>query len=454
MEMSEFLNRPIEDLIRPEGFSCACGKRHTAFVRYLKLGRGAVDLVPDALKALGSTHPMVVCGPYGYEAAGKRVCALLEENAIAYTLCVIPGGEHSRIKPAEQAAGYTLLRFDHDCDLILGVGSGVINDLCKVLGKTACRPCMIVATAPSMDGYASDSASMEIGNIKHSLGEQIPAAILCDTEILAAAPMHMLHAGLGDILAKFTSLCDWKVSSIVTGEYYCDDVAALVRSSLMKAAGGAAGVKERQEASIRAVTEGLLLSGLTISYAGTSHPASGLEHYFSHCWEMMRLERGQEYELHGIQVGIGTLLTIRIIEWLKTIRPDMRRAITAADSFDGAAWERNLRRVFPKAADGLVALERTAGKNGREERLRRAEQIAASWDTLMAVFESVPPYGEVETLMRKVGMPARPEEIGLSPQDVADAFVCSRDIRNKYLLSSLIWDIGYMDEFAERIGKE
>ena len=447
--MSDFAGAPLAQLIRPEGFPCTCGRQHAAAIRYLKIGPGVIHLLPEALRAIGARHPMVVCGSCGYEVAGKTVCALLDQNTISYSLHVIPCEDQERIKPAEYAAGSMLLHYDHNCDLVLGVGSGVINDLCKVLSKTAKIPCMIVATAPSMDGYASDSSSMEIDGIKCSLKEQMPAAILCDTKLLAQAPMHMIHAGLGDILAKYTSLCDWKLSNIVTGEYYCDAVAELVRDSLMKTVSGAQAIKERKESSIQAVTEGLVLSGIGIAFAGTSHPASGLDHYFSHCWEMMLLERGEDYELHGIQVGIGMLLTLKIIERLKTVRPDMTRAEAAADRFDEAAWEQNLRRVFPKAADGIIAIERKAGKNLRAGRLRRAARAIDCWDEILELFDTtLPGYDEVEALMLELGMPTKPQEIGLTPEDVADAFVCSRDIRDKYLLSSLIWDLGYMDEFA------
>lgn len=437
-------------LIRPKGFPCTCGRQHAAAIRYLKIGPGVIRLLPEALSALGARHPMVVCGPFGYEIAGKTVCMLLDQRKITYSLHVIPCDDRGKIKPAEYATGSALLHFNHDCDLVLGVGSGVINDLCKVLSKTAKIPCMIMATAPSMDGYASDSSSLEIGGIKCSLREQMPAAILCDTEILAQAPMHMIHAGLGDILAKYTSLCDWKLSNIVTGEYYCSAVAQLVNDSLLNTVSSAQGIQERKKSSIQAITEGLVLSGIGIAFAGTSHPASGLDHYFSHCWEMMLLERGEDYELHGIQVGIGMLLTLKIIERLKTIRPDMPHAEAAADRFDEAAWEQNLHRIFPKAADGIIAIERKAGKNERRGRLQRAARAIDCWDEILELFETtLPSSNEVEELMLQLGMPTTPQEIGLTPEDVADAFACSRDIRDKYLLSSLIWDLGYMEEFAD-----
>ena len=436
-----------EELIRPEGFSCSCGRQHRAEIRFLRIAPGALSEVTKALSVLGCSRPMVVCGPHGYEAAGKTVCSLLEAGGIAYSLHRLDEENGERIKPSEHAAGSLLLGYDQKCDMILGVGSGVINDLCKVLCTAAKVPCMIVATAPSMDGYASDSASVEIGSIKYSLKEKMPEAILCDTQILAKAPQKMIRAGMGDILAKYTSLIDWKISHIVTGECYCDLAADLVRDSLRRTVAVADGVRESREETVLAITEGLVLSGIGITFAGCSHPASGLEHYFSHCWEMMQLEKGKDSELHGIQVSIGMLLTLKIIEYLKTICPVMEHAEAAAGRFDEAVWEKNIRRVFPKAADGILEIEKQTRKNDRAGRLERAAIAIAHWDEILSLFQTeLPSYEETKALMRRIGMPVTPREIGLTNREVIDAFVCSRDIRDKYLLSSLIWDIGYMEE--------
>lgn len=448
--MSEIAAASPEQLIRPEGFPCSCGKEHRADIQYLKIQPGAVRLVPEALAVLGTRRPMVICGPFGYEAAGKTVCALLEGAGVPYTLYRLQSEDGGKIKPSEHAAGSLLFNFDPACDLILGVGSGVINDLCKMLGRAARLPCMIVATAPSMDGYASDSSSVEIGGIKRSVKSQMPAAILCDTQIMAQAPLCMIHAGLGDIFAKYTALFDWRLAHMVTGEPYCGEIAQLVDRSLQKTVAAAPRAVKREEDAVCAIAEGLVLSGLGMAFAGSSHPASGLDHYFSHCWEMLLLERGQDYALHGLQTGVGMLLTLKIAEKLKGISPDLARARAAADRFDPAAWEQNLRRVFPKAASGILEIERKAGKNERAGRLKRAERIIAVWDQILKLMEdTLPRYDAVKAMMLDAGMPTTPWELGLTADDAVDAFVCSRDIRDKYLLSSLIWDIGYLEEAAQ-----
>ena len=446
--MEDLKSKKIEELIRPEGFSCSCGKNHKAGIPFIRIGSGALASVPEALALLGKHHPMVLCGPNGYKAAGKAVCSLLKKSGIPYTLHILEEEGGGMLRPAEFAVGSAVLNFDHDADIVLGVGSGVINDTCKVVGKAAKIPCMIVATAPSMDGFASDGSSMEVGGIKLSLKEQVPEAIIGDIDVLSDAPLHMIHAGIGDILAKITSLFDWELSAIATGEHYCSNIAALVNQSLQNVIRLAPQAVQREPEAISEITEGLVLSGIAMAMEGSSHAASGLDHYFSHCWEMMKLERGEPYELHGVQVGVGMLLTLKIVQWLKTVRPDMAQVEKAISAFDREAWENKIRSVFPKSSDGILKMELSARKNDPEGRRIRAGRVIDAWDEVMALMEELPDYAEMAEYMKKLGMPTKPEEIGVSRQDALDAFVCSRDIRNKFILSSMVWDLGYMEECA------
>ena len=448
--MKEFHNLPASKLISPSGFECDCGKTHIARgLRSINIGSGIISTLPSVLRELSISKPFIVTDKNEYEAAGRQAEALLLEAGVPYRLHVIPTADGERVAPAELATGSVALNFDVSCDGILCVGSGVMNDLCKVMSNITGRPSVVIATAPSMDGYASDGAAMEVNNIKLSLKQVIPAALICDTDIMAEAPMHMLHAGLGDMMGKFSALSEWKIARLILGESYCAETAKLVGVSLDKIINASSGISERNRQSIAAITEGLILSGIAMAFAETSRPASGLEHYFSHCWEMMAIARGEECELHGIQVGVGTILTLKIYEHLKDIRPTMERVYTHADSFDDAAWEANIRRVFSDTADDIIAMEKKTRKNERGGRNARAERIIANWDEILKIAEDTPKASDIEAIMKSVGMPTRPSDIGVSNRDVIDAFICSRDVREKYLLSSMIWDIGYMEEFAK-----
>ena len=225
-----FSNFSIEQLIDSKGFDCTCGKHHVAKgLRYIKVGKGVVNELPAVLNLLNIQKPFIVTDCNEYRAAGERVEGILRQANIPYSLHIIPSQENKRIAPSEFATGSIALNFDVTCDAILCVGSGVMNDLCKVISNITGRPSVVVATAPSMDGYASDGAAMEVNNIKLSLKEVIPVALICDTDIMSQAPMHMLHAGLGDMIGKFSALGEWEIASLVVGDSYCSEISTLVR---------------------------------------------------------------------------------------------------------------------------------------------------------------------------------------------------------------------------------
>ena len=218
------------------------------------------------------------------------------------------------------------MNFDFSCDFIIGVGSGTINDISKLVAKIAGLKYMIVGTAPSMDGFASSTSSMIRNKVKVSLPSACPVAIVADIDIICNAPKKLLQAGFGDLLAKYISICEWRISHLITGEYYCEEVANLVRRSLKKSVESVDGLLKREPDVIVNIMEGLILAGIAMSYAGLSRPASGIEHYFSHIWDMRALNGKNKAELHGIQVAIGTVLSLQIYDMIKQIVPDRNQS--------------------------------------------------------------------------------------------------------------------------------
>lgn len=445
--MPRFDQMSLKELIRPEGFDCECGRHHVCALQYLKIGRGAVESVPEMLAAMGKKRPFVVCDQNTYEVAGRRVCEILDRAGVEHGLYVIPG---KRISPAEWEVGSALMHYDPRCDMLLGVGSGVVNDTCKVLAHAIGVPSAIVGTAPSMDGYASNSSSMEVNHVKVSLYNHAPVGILLDSEILAQAPMRMLWAGLGDMVAKYIAVCEWRISHIVTGEFYCESIAQMMRSALKKIVDASDGITKRDPDAIQSIAEGLVVAGMAMAYAEISRPASGLEHYFSHMWEMMALERGVPYDLHGIQVGVGTVLSMKLYRKIRQIQPDRAKAEAHMNAFSRADWEAQVRRIFGKTADEIIAIEDKTHKNDPARHAKRLDNLVNHWDEILKIIdEELPDYDTLYQTMAKTGMPMRPSEIDVPMDDVVNAFIGARDIRDKYLSCSFLWDLGLTDEFAE-----
>ncbi len=446
----DFSEMSFDELLAKGGYECSCGRHHQAGLQYLKIEAGAVRFLPEALKKLNARKPFIVCDKNTYGAAWSFVKPVLEAANIPYTLYMLT---HAHVEPDEYSVGAMTMAFDPSCDVVLAIGSGVVNDCCKVLAHVVGCKSMVVGTAPSMDGYASNSSSMIQNGVKVSLYSACPAAIIADTDIIKNAPQRMLWAGLGDMLAKYISICEWRISNLVTGEYYCGNIAALVRKSLKKCVDAAGGLNDRDPVAIESITEGLVLSGIAMSFAEISRPASGLEHYFSHIWEMMALDRGTPYELHGIQVGIGTYLTLRLYDDIRKIVPDRKKAEAAMASFSNAEWEAEMRDIFGSAADAIIAGEHTKyHKNDPGRHKRQLDNTLAHWDEIQAIIrEELPPTDKIESLMKSLAMPMLPKDIGVSDQDAWRAYIGSRDVRDKYLTSSMLWDLGLLHEMRLKL---
>lgn len=309
--MASILDRPISQWAGME-YSCACGKSHKVDIQAIRVGSGVIQELPGIVRDLGASHIFLVADNYTYEAAGRQVEQLLDQAGLAYHKRVFQ--TETPLVPNEYALGSVLAAMTSQDDMLLAVGSGTLNDVTKYVSARTGVPYVIAATAPSMDGYASTVAPTILDGFKTTLPAVYPAAIVADVDILKDAPMPMLTAGFGDIIGKFTSLADWRLSHQLNGEYYCPEVAGVIEAAVETCAANAQALAQREPQAIQAVTEALILSGLAMGMVGVSRPASGAEHQMAHYWEMDALRRGEEHPLHGNAVGVGTVLAASLYE--------------------------------------------------------------------------------------------------------------------------------------------
>ena len=442
------MNFKIEDLIARGEFKCACGKVHRPKIKKAVIGDGAIRELPASVKYLGGTRAFVIDDPNTHAAAGEFVIKTLSDANIPYTLFTF---SESRPEPDEKSVGSVMLRYDSRCDIIVGVGSGVVNDIGKIIADVAHAPYIIVGTAPSMDGYASGTSSVIRNGLKVSVNSHCPDVVIGDLDVLSKAPLHMIQSGLGDMIAKYISIVEWKISKIINGEYFCKETADLIMAALDKCVKNAAGIARREKEAVRAVMEGMVLSGVAANYAEVSRPVSGMEHYFSHVWDMRMVEFGTPADLHGIQCGVGTIDCVKVYEYIKTLVPDRKKALAHAESFDCGAWSEYLCASLGKGAEQMIENEKKEKKYDRSAHAARLERIIAHWDEIIAVINELPSLSELTALFDKSGEPKTVEEIGLTRADERMAFPITKDIRDKYIGSRLLWDIGELDRVNDTL---
>ena len=442
--MTDFSSLPVDKLLRKEGFACGCGRMHKAYpLRYLAIAPDCLDRVIDALEHLNVKKPFVIMGEHGRAAAGLRVMDALSRAGIGFSSFCFPEGMH--ILPNEEAVAMIDAAFDGSCDFVLGIGSGVINDLCKLAAHPRGLDCGIVATAPSMDGYASNSSAMELGGVKTTVYTVCPSIVICDTEVMRSAPEIMLRSGFGDMAAKVVSIADWRISHIVCGEYYCEGIAQMMHGAYTRILDNVDGIMRRDERAIRLLTEGLVLSGIASSFSGMSRPASGMEHTVSHLLEMFALARGMQPAPHGIQVGFGLRAALRLYAACRRFTPTREKFELAHRSYSPGEWERELRAAFGAQAQALIDRSLRDRRNDFGEAEKRFAAALAHWDEICAIMDCVlAQEAQITAALDLAGIPGlgQAQLMGYSHREAINAVKFSRDLRSRYIFTSLCWDIG------------
>lgn len=262
--------------------------------------RGGIDVEEEAVR-LGFTQPFFLTGPYTRRFS-PRSDAIVERPWLE---------EISNIEP--------------EGDVIIGIGGGKVLDSTKYLSKIYKLPYILVPTLPSSDGIASPAISLFEDGRRISFTHEPPKAIFLDMEILRAAPKKYYMAGFGDVIAKYSSLYDWWLGHIRTGEYFGRFTASLVKFAVRHL------ISQRKDLytprGLNVLLESLILCGGSIGIQGTSRPASGSEHLISHALDVLRIQSGEKPGIHGIQVGLATVFTSylqgRRWWWIKQILEDI-----------------------------------------------------------------------------------------------------------------------------------
>ena len=444
-----FSSSTISDLLNPEGFVCSCGKVHRVNLRYVDIAQGAISRLPAMLHKTGITMPFLVADLCTYEAAGRDISEILSASHIPYAKYIF---QVERPESDESAVFKQKTAYEITCDGILAVGSGSIGDISKIIARLSGNPLITVATAPSMDGFASPTCSNVVSGLKSTVPGVCPVAIIGDLDVLCNAPTRMLQAGLGDMAAKPNALLEWRLSNLINEEFYCENVASLMRNSAYKCLSSASGLMNRDPQAIANIMEGLVMSGIAMAFAETTRPASGIDHYFSHIWDMLALQNGKMPDLHGIQVGIGTIYSIRIYDLIKKQKPDRSRAQSCMEEFDWQKWQQSIREFLPSAADSIIRQAAAENRFDPQKHANRFQTISQRWDEIVKIIETdLPDLNQLRNQLQTAGAPISAQEIGISPEILKRTFLTTKDLRNKYMASSLLWDMGLLEAAADEL---
>ena len=402
--------------------NCECGRDHDCPIESVIIGKGAISSLSGLVKNFKSI--LLVADENTYGVCGSSVASALGDRLVD-TLIFKRDGV---LVPDEVAIGELDACVIESVDLIVGIGSGVINDLCKIVSFNHSIPYFIVATAPSMDGYASRGSALILNGMKATLNADVPRAIIADTDVLANAPFPMIQAGFGDIIGKYSCLNDWRLSAIVNGEYICDQVVRMTYEVVEKTVSLADGIRERDADAIGALMEALVAVGILMAYVGNSRPASGSEHHLSHYFEIVGIERGENYLPHGIDVCFSAVETAKLREKLIEIED-----ISSFEySFDMGRYEREIRRIYGSVASEVIALQEKMGWYS----IDRVGVYKKKWGEICKVLSDCPSSSEMLSLCERVGLNYGDFVSLYGEEKIADALLYAKDLKDRY---SVLW---------------
>jgi glycerol-1-phosphate dehydrogenase [NAD(P)+] len=338
--------------------------------------------------------------------------------------------------------------------LPVAVGSGTINDLTKRAAFEAGVPYIVVATAASMDGYTASGAALVSDGVKQTF--ECPAAevVVADLAILRDAPQAMTASGYGDLVGKVTAGADWVLADFLGIEpilpYVWDMVQAPLRGMISEPERFFRG----DEDAIARLFEGLVMTGLSIQVAGTTRPASGSEHQFSHLWEMRGLEHEGEPVSHGMKVALGSIVSTTIYERLLASpieRLDIERAVAARPEW--TEMESHIRQTQDHPMLVEKALEECRAKYISSEELReRLTLFRGGWPELKERLRNqLLSTAELSELLRRAHCPTKAEDVGLSREQMRESYLTAGQIRRRYTVFDIVSEAGLLIDIVDQL---
>ena len=396
---------------------CACGREHTMETRAAVIEPGCLFEFEKYMAQFGVT--------------GKR-CALYGENSYAATadrhpraeqqIVLDPTGLHAN----EISTAEVLAKLEGDVEVIVAVGSGTIHDIARFCAHERGIRFVSCPTGASVDGFCSTVAAMTWYGFKKTLPAVAPEIVLADTEIIKNAPMELVRSGVGDIMAKYTALADWKMAHVLTNELLCEKIYSIMQDAADTVMQSVPGIARGEESAYADVIYALIMSGIAMQMLGNSRPASGAEHHISHMIEMEPEAFPVKFPaMHGEKTGVGSLIAVREYKRLAKIE-DITPYITDYAPIP----EEHFRKFFgERLADSLI-------KENENDCLAKVsrEKLSASWGELRHIIDELPTeeylYGLLEMLDAKRDLAS----IGVEESELSVLLKNSPLVRNRLTL--------------------
>jgi len=426
-------------------FDCECGRTHDVPVRRFVYEARAVEQLPEIIRQCCAPaaveHAVVVADARTWEVCGAAAAAALAGDNIDVTSVVVPDGAEGG-PVCDEATVEALLDAlkQAQVDVVVAVGSGVVNDLCKWSAFRLGLPYVVVATAASMNGYAAANVAATVAGVKVLVEARPPLAVVADPQVIEHAPPEMTSAGFGDTIAKHQSNADWVMNNLLFDEYYCHFCSGIISGLEDRYLARPEELRDGAGGAVQALFEALFWSGIAMTVVGTSAPASGGEHLLSHTLDMMASVQGGGHDLHGRQVGLGTVLSAALYERILALGRPM--PVDVPVEVDRGFW------AVPSVVKAVS--EQYEAKRQSLESARQRITEPGVWERLRTKLTTqVKPAETVHDWLRRAGAATCYADIGCSRQRLRAAILHMHEIRRRFTVVDLAWLLGILPGAAD-----
>ncbi len=396
------------------------------------MGSGALNELADFVaKVFPGKKPWIIADENTFAAAGKKAS---EQFTDQYPPYIFPGSP--RLHPDSAISDMLAKEISAKPDVLpLAVGSGVINDIVKRASGIANVPYCCVPTASSVDGYTSAGSAMSCNGFKMTLPCPAPYGLLVDTDVLYAAPPEMFASGYADLFAKIPGGADWIIAVEAGRDKIAQNIWDLVQKPLRQ--------RLSDPKDFAPVFAGLADTGYAMQLYKDSRPASGAEHLMSHIWEMEHLSFNGEEVSHGFKVGIGSIASTKLMEFIINTPLETAKAL-AKPLLTKAEREAEIDRLLIKGCYGSGIKELAMEKF--ESTPERREELFAIWEKLQKLLPvQLIASDEAVKLLRIAESPVHYTEIGLDEEQFVHGIRTAQLIRKRYTVLDYLYTLGLLD---------
>lgn len=404
------------------------------------------DVVPALvghLRANAVRRLALVADANTYAALGERVLQALQAAGDFDVRTILLSGDQPT--PDEETCMEVFVANGNDERVFLAIGSGVITDVVRFVSHRSRTPFIALPTAPSVDAYTSTGSSLVLKRLKQTIPGQPPIAVFADLNTLCAAPRPMIAAGFGDVVAKYTSVADWKLSHILWDGPYSEPIARrmeLARDRCMQQADliGAADPE-----GIRSLIVALVEAGLCMLAFGGSQPAGQSEHYISHYLEMKLVREGRPPVLHGAKTGMATVIIARYYQQIAAMsRDEAAQRLAASPLPDRAREIERIRFAYGDLTEHLI-VEQAPFLDMTEARWQALKaRTLDRWADVQTVAAEVPSPQALTELLQSAGGTANYRALGLGDEEMAVAEMYGHYVRNRFTVMKLSRVLGLL----------